>query len=175
VAAPHHGPTNSFLQKPLRTSLLNLDAEHTKIAVEISRKIFLYMQAKISVPLAEILPPVQVILQRGLDSDADIRDEIYAQLIKQMNDNPHQEYAERLWELLNYCCCVFPPSSDLAKYLQSYLDETAKKEGSPFVRHASFALRSLSRLGQTGARQLIPSLMELMSLQVRPPGLASAF
>jgi hypothetical protein len=57
-----------------------------------------------------------------------IRDEVYMCLIKQLTNNPNSESMSRGWSLMGRLLTRFPPSDDLANYLEVYLRDNGKKD-----------------------------------------------
>jgi hypothetical protein len=60
------------------------------------------------------------VLEEGV-SHADLRDEIFLQLMKQLRDNPSPASMERGWGLLHLCLLTFPPSDDAENYVEHFL------------------------------------------------------
>jgi len=52
-----------------------------------------------------------MVVQTGIDNEV-LRDEIYAQIIKQLTNNPNPESAQRVWGLYAICLKSFTPSED---------------------------------------------------------------
>ena len=52
---------------------------------------------------------------------ADLRDEIYLQVIKQLNDNPKQSLTRQSWRMLDLLLEFVPPSSDFENFLESFV------------------------------------------------------
>jgi len=49
------------------------------------------------------------VLQLGIDGNDQMRAEIFAQLMKQCNQNPNPESLDKAWELAMLCLLHFPP------------------------------------------------------------------
>ena len=58
---------------------------------------------------------LQAIIHHGLERE-ELRDEIYVQIVRQLNKNPHPEQIDRLWLLLCLVVVAFPPGKSLFKY-----------------------------------------------------------
>ena len=53
--------------------------------------------------------------------NAELRDEVFIQIIKQLRDNPSTGSLERGWALLLVCLDSFPPSEDAENYIEHFL------------------------------------------------------
>ena len=51
-----------------------------------------------------------------------IKDELYCQLLKQINDNPDRQQVQNGWVLLALLCSSFTPSDSIKFYLKEFLD-----------------------------------------------------
>ena len=97
-------------------------------------------------------------------SRPDLRDELFAQLVKQTRGNPRPESAERGWRLLAALAAVAPPSPALLPLAVDYLrtvaaaarEESSGPTSSP-SRYAAAALSALERTSRAGARRRAPS------------------
>ncbi len=87
---------------------------------------------------------VAFILSISLEQ-AQLRNEIYCQLIKQVTDNPNSNYEQRGWELMAMCCSSFPPNHYLLKYVGSFLMEKSLKNNYDFAQFAGYCLRRLEK------------------------------
>jgi hypothetical protein len=52
---------------------------------------------------------------------ADLRDEVYLQVIKQLNDNPRHDLTRQAWRLLDLLLEFVPPSYDFENFLESFV------------------------------------------------------
>jgi hypothetical protein len=60
------------------------------------------------------------ILAKGIEVEA-LRNEIYLQLIKQLQLNPFPESRKKMWQLMQLCLKTFPPTNALESYLEGWL------------------------------------------------------
>jgi len=51
----------------------------------------------------------------------DLRDELYLQVIKQLNDNPRRDLTRQSWRLLDVLLEFVPPSTDFENFLESFV------------------------------------------------------
>jgi len=104
--------------EPLHTSLtLMSDAELRRLAVKTFRDILAFMGDR---PLARPHALASELLELCL-AHVDLRDEVFLQLIKQLNGNPSIASMERGWVLLHLALCTFPPSEDLENHVELFL------------------------------------------------------
>ena len=58
------------------------------------------------------------VLQKGLET-AELRDEIYAQCMKQTNGS--EARSTRTWQMINLCTRTFPPSDQFLPYVHAHV------------------------------------------------------
>ncbi|GBC02411.1 hypothetical protein RclHR1_04600011 [Rhizophagus clarus] len=66
-----------------------------------------------------VLEDIQWLLDRGI-TYGELRDEIYVQICKQLNNNPNSESVRKGWELLCVITVTFPPSKNFEAYLVQF-------------------------------------------------------
>ncbi|XP_011472695.1 unconventional myosin-VIIb [Oryzias latipes] len=96
----------------------------------------------------------------------DLRDEIFCQICKQLQDNSNTNSCLRGWILLSLCLGVFPPSDRFTRYLQSFI------RGAP-RDFASYCAERLRRTRMNGARGEPPAWLELQATKTRKPMIVS--
>ncbi|TFK47061.1 Rho GTPase activation protein [Heliocybe sulcata] len=91
----------------------------------------------------------------------ELRDEIYCQVMKQLNGNPSPESVFKGWQLLCVLLITFPPSKNFETYLQSFIHQrTGQAEGRVDVM-AKYCLRRLAYISKKGPRGKPPSTVEI--------------
>ena len=103
-------PKSQMLKFYKGTSIPNshihmFDPENVNLACNIFKDLVKYAKGELKGD-GEI-STIQQIIQLGIDRE-ELRDEIYVQVVRQLNDNPHQEQIERLWLLLCLVVVAFP-------------------------------------------------------------------
>nr|XP_016936706.1 myosin-VIIa isoform X1 [Drosophila suzukii] len=92
-----------------------------------------------------------------------LRDEILAQICKQLYLNPSRSSYSRGWLLLSLCLSCFAPSSDFEPHLRSFMKQgTAQLQAAP-------SLQRLERTLLNGPRCQPPSLFEIQAIRGRQP------
>ncbi|KAI0823706.1 hypothetical protein BC628DRAFT_499041 [Trametes gibbosa] len=100
------------------------------------------------------------LLGEGL-THGELRDEIYCQVMKQLNGNPSKDSVFKGWQLLCVLLVTFPPSKDFESYLGSYMQQaTAQHEGRIDVM-AKYCLRRLAYVSKKGPRGKPPTAAEI--------------
>ncbi|KZT18067.1 RhoGAP-domain-containing protein [Neolentinus lepideus HHB14362 ss-1] len=100
------------------------------------------------------------LLGEGL-THGELRDEIYCQVMKQLNKNPNPESVFKGWQLLCVLLITFPPSKNFETYLQSFIHQcTTQAEGRVDVM-AKYCLRRLAYVSKKGPRGKPPSTSEI--------------
>ncbi|XP_068143632.1 LOW QUALITY PROTEIN: myosin-VIIa [Drosophila tropicalis] len=108
------------------------------------------------------LDKLHFIIGHGILKD-NLRDEILAQICKQLYLNPSRNSLSRGWLLLSLCLSCFPPSFNFEPHLRSFM-----KTG-PAQLLTAPAMERLERTLANGARSQPPALIELQALRNRQP------
>ena len=106
-------------------SLTELDADNSKVAVQVHKSLLGYMGDK---SMAFPATLAQDILQKGLENPQ-LRDEIYVQIMKELSSNPTADSIAKGWQVMCMCVSTFPPSMEFELYLLNFMHEQKKKKG----------------------------------------------
>jgi ABC-type oligopeptide transport system ATPase subunit len=103
----------------LRTSMTRLqDSDMVKDALVCFRFILGYCGDKPSTyPESNAVK----VLQLGIDGNDQMRAEIFAQLMKQCNQNPNPESLDKAWELAMLCLLHFAPGETIENFVQVFI------------------------------------------------------
>ncbi|KAK5906578.1 hypothetical protein CesoFtcFv8_004512 [Champsocephalus esox] len=96
----------------------------------------------------------------------DLRDEIYCQICKQLQDNNNRNSYFRGWILLSLCLGVFPPSDRFIRYLQSFIRFAPGG-------YAPYCAERLRRTLLNGVRGEPPAWLELQATKTKKPMVVS--
>ncbi|XP_077381905.1 unconventional myosin-XV [Festucalex cinctus] len=152
---PHFG----MLTAPLEDSLTRLDPNLKQGALNIFLLILRFMGDPELNGAQENLFG-NYIIQRGL-ANAELRDEIFAQVANQVWRNPNVLNCERGWLLMSSCLSAFLPSPRLAKHLLKFVSDYGPEGYDAVCQHA--LLQAMQRCGGGGpeyTRTYPPCLLE---------------
>jgi len=106
-----------FTKQPIPISLTFLPPLFVKQATKLFKNILGYMGDR-AMSYPDQL--AQDLLNQGL-ATPEVRDEIYCQIIKQLEQNPNPSSKQKGWKLMEFCLQTFVPGDDFANYLEMYL------------------------------------------------------
>eukprot|EP00020_Sapocribrum_chincoteaguense_P009027 CAMPEP_0170743762 /NCGR_PEP_ID=MMETSP0437-20130122/7433_1 /TAXON_ID=0 /ORGANISM="Sexangularia sp." /LENGTH=672 /DNA_ID=CAMNT_0011082437 /DNA_START=29 /DNA_END=2044 /DNA_ORIENTATION=- len=95
------------------------------------------------------------VVQRGL-ATPELRDELYCQLCKQLNENPGESSLLRGWQLFTMAIESFPPTHDLERWL---LDYCAARHSSPdpIGQYARYGTRMIKTWARDSRKVVAPT------------------
>ncbi|XP_055364625.1 unconventional myosin-VIIa isoform X2 [Betta splendens] len=96
----------------------------------------------------------------------DLRDEIYCQICKQLQDNNNRNSYFRGWILLSLCLGIFPPTERFIKYLQSFIRSAP-------AGYSDYCAERLRRTVMNGMRGEPPAWLELQATKTKKPMVVS--
>lgn len=160
----------TFQSSVIPKSLLDLNKDNNKLAMQIHKDLLGYMGDK-QMPFPAML--AQDILRKGYEYKP-IRDEIYLQIIKQLSNNPRPESVAKGWQIMCMCVGTFPPSFDFENFLLHYIIEKRDRGRGAVVDYARYCLRTLEAMLSNGdGTGFVPSVEEILAYKERPPILAT--
>jgi len=156
-----------FQSKPIQKSILDIDADLSKVAIQNHRAILQYCGE-----LSNSFPSAMAgyVLVRGQETP-ELADEIYVQLIKQMTENPKPKSEDRAWCLMCMCSRAFPPSLEFEPFLLNFLINHKSKAGlvGNYARLSIVLLDASIEMGPSG---YLPDMSTIEAYSSRPPILA---
>uniref|UniRef100_A0A3Q2UXX0 Unconventional myosin-VIIb-like n=1 Tax=Haplochromis burtoni TaxID=8153 RepID=A0A3Q2UXX0_HAPBU len=116
-------------------------------------------------PIKHVRSPVELTDQifGPATKHEELRDEIYCQIMRQMTANSNSLSMERGWQLMWLCSGLFPPSWDLLKHTQCFL------ESRPRYPLAALCLERLQEICRSKPRNLPPHFVEVDAIQQNSP------
>lgn len=112
-----------FSNKPIETSLTNSeDKKFIKNSVRCFKLILTY---------TGIIPTkntdlAAIELVQLLMSNANLRDEVYFQLVKQTRENPNPEWEKKTWDLFLIIATIFPSSRNSEVWIKSHIAQSSQ-------------------------------------------------
>ncbi|OBZ66582.1 Rho GTPase-activating protein 39 [Grifola frondosa] len=111
-------------------------------------------------PVGAILEEERWLLGLGL-THGELRDEIYCQVMKQLNGNPNPESMFKGWQLMCVLLVTFPPSKNFETYLRSYFQQATNQQEGRVDVMAKHCLRRLAHIAKKGPRGKPPGIAEI--------------
>ncbi|KAL6769150.1 hypothetical protein ACKKBF_B17660 [Auxenochlorella protothecoides x Auxenochlorella symbiontica] len=155
-----------FSEEGLPTSLLKHGSDNAGRAVKMFSSILTYQGVH-----GDALPPlaglelIQKLLHQGLKR-AELRDELYMQLIKQTRGGPGGAPTLRAWQLLLVVAASMPPGRDftglVSEYVHTASRDEAEDEGVRALAARTWA--ALKRTTKAGQRRTLPEMAEIDAL-----------
>eukprot|EP00798_Chlamydomonas_sp_ICE-L_P023239 gene23239-30463_t len=155
-----------FQNDPIPASLLKLSGDHASRAVKMFQGVLKY-QGETGEKLdgAQKVDIAQKLLHQGLKR-AELKDELFMQLLKQTNGNPSLDSKIKGWELMQLTAATMPPSKDFVTLVSEYIHGVAQ-DATEEEEVQSIAARTwtyLKRSAKAGPRRTLPSSEEIDAL-----------
>ena len=154
---------SSWKNDLIKTSLLQLPPDLSSEALQTFRNVTGYMGDRGS--SKEPLGHVKKILSSLMLAPEQLRDEVFCQICKQVNNNPDPVSSVRGWQLMVIMISSFPPSSRLQIPLTQFCARKMDDPGEFVPKYAEFAVRRIPRIFDLGPRREIPTQVELEALK----------
>jgi predicted nucleic acid-binding Zn-ribbon protein/acyl-CoA-binding protein len=158
----------SHNKKALSVSLHKFpDKRHEEDALQTFKNITSYMGERKSgkAPFGHI----DKLSRMGMKNNELLRDEILAQIVKQVTNNDNREAVSRGWRLLCILLGVFPPSSSFNPYLVAFCQNSVAFGNGDVPLYSRYALRVLDLCLLHGPRFLPPTKQEVEFVENRKP------
>ena len=154
-----NGNNHTYTIEPIEGPLLNVAGSAAKQAVAIFKLIcqFMGITARVGKSTVKAIEGVRQIVGPALKDDQ-LKDEVFAQIMKQWTRNPAPLSRARGTILLGLCIGAFAPSSQLLPSLRSFILEGPKG----FVPYCNLLLR---RTLHNGQRMEPPCQLELAAVK----------
>ncbi|RIB02959.1 hypothetical protein C2G38_2255281 [Gigaspora rosea] len=116
---------------------------------------------------SNILESIQWLLDCGI-LHGELRDEIYVQICKQLNDNPNKESIRKGWELLSVVTVTFPPSKNFEAYLLNFISDNFNVRENQIDVLSKHVHSRLVRICKRGPRGKVLTLGEIERAREAP-------
>jgi hypothetical protein len=157
-----------FQTDAINKSLCDLSKDLGKVALNMNKNLLGYMgERRMAFPSTL----AQDILQTGFDTEG-VRDELYAQLMKQLTNNPKSDSISKGWQLMCLYCSTFSPSDAFSKFAVHFIvGKLDAAKGGAVVDYAKYCLRTLEGMLASGSGRggEVPTEEEIQAYGIRPP------
>ncbi|KAK4336843.1 hypothetical protein RND71_044166 [Anisodus tanguticus] len=153
--------TNIF---SIPTSHIKLqEQENSVLACSMFKELCKYMSQELKFDSEQ--RTIQSILTKCIERE-ELRDELFVQMMRQINNNNNREEVVRLWVLIGLSTAAFAPSKLLIKYFVEFLRRNLRKE-SAIACYAQFSLDNLQPKGCSvvNCRRLAASSQEINAVK----------
>ncbi|KAI7903019.1 Rho GTPase activation protein [Cokeromyces recurvatus] len=114
-----------------------------------------------------VIEDIQSILSCGI-TKGQMRDEIYVQVCKQLNNNPNGDSIRKGWEILCIISTTFPPSKNLETYLTSFVEQNHAIEENHVGIISQHVSTKLKRACIRGAKGKVLTIAEIQRAKEAP-------
>ncbi|CAD7703005.1 unnamed protein product [Ostreobium quekettii] len=154
---------------PIPTSLLKMPNDQATKAVKMFNSLLKFTgDASFDVSDVQQMEIAQKLLHNGLKR-AEMKDELYMQLLKQTRGNPNFESKLRAWQLFHLVASTMPPSKDYVGLVSQYIHSVCHEDSEPEETRqiATHTWNALKRSAKAGARRSLPTVEEIEALLSR--------
>lgn len=181
-----------YTNKVIPTAMLKFpEGENQSRNIEVAVEIFKMIMKLLEMGpkrQEEALSTARKIIETGIRI-AELRDEIYVQICRQVTENPELEKQIKDWDqvqsngwyLMALCCGCFPPSKLLSKYLNNFFLNAIQNENKKdikaydIIQFANYCSTTVKKIIMGGARRLPPSMAEAMAVRTQAPMLCRVY
>ncbi|CAO3608897.1 unnamed protein product [Cunninghamella blakesleeana] len=163
-------PMNEMLQwtkDSIKKPLIMMNNELYKDVLKCFKLIQMIMGDRSRPKNTNDIDDFQTVLNFGI-TKGQMRDEIYVQVCKQLNNNPNGPSIKKGWEILCVISVAFPPSKNLENYLTNFVQENFNVTDNDVGIMSKHVSNKLKRICKRGAKGKVLTPAEIQRAKEAP-------
>ncbi|CDH60032.1 rho gtpase activation protein [Lichtheimia corymbifera JMRC:FSU:9682] len=156
-----------WTKESLKQPLIMLNKDLYKDALKCFKLIQIIMGDRPRPRQSTEIEEYQTLLGCGI-SKGQMRDEIYVQVCKQLNNNPNGQSIRKGWEILCVISVTFPPSKNLESYLNNFVDQSTHVTQNQVDVISQYVSTRLKRICARGAKGKVLTAAEIERAKEAP-------
>ncbi|KAI8344959.1 hypothetical protein BD560DRAFT_411784 [Blakeslea trispora] len=163
-------PMNQMLKwtkESIKQPLIMMNKDFNKDALKCFKLLQMIMGDRPRPRQTSETEDIQFILTCGI-TKGQMRDEIYVQICKQLQDNPHGDSIRKGWEMLCIVSITFPPSKNLESYLTDFVQQHHTVQENDVCIMSQHVSAKLKRICIRGAKGKVLTSAEINRAREAP-------
>lgn len=137
------------------------DPENVAFACTIFKDLCKYTRGELNADRE--LQVIQYVIGQGIERE-ELRDEIFVQCMRQVTNNPHTEWTDRVWLLMCLTIVAFQPSKVLMRYYVSFLKKSLETLDGKLRQYAQWCTDNCKST-KVSTRLYAPSSVEVAAMR----------